>query len=430
MLLVLDFPGRAGWVSSQELREKWHWDGTALHIAADAETLSRFVQPDGYGGRIRWLFPALLFLISMRVWPSSKVHGKSSCGPRRSGGKLLPSDARPVRKSGFTAVEVLVCLAVVSLLLALIVPAVQSSRERSRQMQCVNHLRQLGQACHGYEAVHRSFPGYLWATNPKKPPITEYATLSVQAKLLPYLDQQTLFDRINQYEDGTGLEDDPPTSALNGELLDAPVPVFLCPSDDTPPGCVSYRGNVGTTPDVGVADDESEPGVAKTGLFVWFTGIRAGQIRDGLSQTVMFGERLTGARNASVLTPSRDIADLHGIPPGNWRMDSPDQAADNCRHVTRTDLPHWSYAGSTWLMSSKSQTLYNHILTPNSTIPDCGFKGRREHFAGVVSLRSYHPRGVNVVMADGSARFINEDIDLQVWRALGSIRGEEVISEF
>jgi prepilin-type processing-associated H-X9-DG protein len=248
--------------------------------------------------------------------------------------------------------------------------------------------------------------------------------------LLPYLDQQPLYERVDQREDGAGLSSDPPGSRYNGELLNTTVPVFVCPSDGVAARGVSYRGCLGTSPGVHSTIPETEPDAAKTGVFVRFDGRALAAIKDGLSQTALFSERLVGDADGSTLTASRDIADMSRIPPRAWNFLRPSDVVRGCRLVTRSDLPHWSHAGSTWLLGGHTQTLYNHILPPNATIPDCGYASLGGAFQGAVSARSYHDGGVNVVFADGAARFVSENVDLSVWRALGSVRGEEVATDF
>ena len=78
-------------------------------------------------------------------------------------------------------------------------------------------------------------------------------------------------------------------------------------------------------------------------------------------------------------------------------------------------MGHW------WLYAGYDNTFYNHVTVPNSSIPDCGTE-----MGGLVTSRSWHRGGVNVSMADGQSRFVDEDVDLRVWRALGTRAGGEV----
>lgn len=426
-VLVADFPHPPAWVDVDDLRAEWKWDGTALHVAKDHATLEELVGGKSRAAALWWVLPAALFLLSLVLWPSRRSDTRKRV-PRQSPGR----GKLTVSKSGFTIIELLVGLAVVSLLLALIMPAVQSARERSRQVQCLNNLKQLGTACQNFESARQSIPGYLG-----RRPVGNFnaggesRNLSPQAQLLPYLDQQPLFDRIDRREDGSGIGADPPGSDYNAEVMNTRVPVFICPSDGGAVGGVNYRGCTGTTPGVHSTIPETEADAARIGVFIRFDGLRLARVKDGLTQTVLFSERLTGDRSEDELTPSRDVANMGRIPPHSWNFLRPSDAVTGCRHVTSTDLPHWSHVGSTWLLGGYTQTLYNHILPPNSPMPDCGYgNGSGGAFQGAVSARSFHSGGVNVVFAGGEARFVNEDVDLEVWRALASIRGEEVVPDF
>ncbi len=126
-------------------------------------------------------------------------------------------------------------------------------------------------------------------------------------------------------------------------------------------------------------------------------GIRVSQVTDGLSQTVFLSERVVGDRDVDRYTPSRDIAILaSGVPDAHL----PDGLAQACRSTPSNPADTYSYAGGTWLLSSNRLTSYNHILTPNSSIPDCETAG---HVA--VTARSQHPHGVHTLLGDGSVRF-------------------------
>lgn len=150
-------------------------------------------------------------------------------------------------------------------------------------------------------------------------------------------------------------------------------------------------------------------------------------VRDGLSTTVAFNERLAGDGDPSTYTPSTDVARLE-----RFDLMRPNDVMSMCSRVP-PGASHFSYSGSTWLIGHYSQTAYNHVLPPNSTIPDCvsatAFSGHSRG-DGAHTARSYHPGGVNVCMADGAVRFASENIELKIWRALATIHGGEVVPEF
>ena len=425
-LLIGDTPGRPTWIEESELRDKWKWDGTALHLGTSPASVEKLVELTSVSNAVKWGLPVAIMLASSVLWP------RPARAVRRR--RVSVTKRRPVKAAGrvgFTAVELLVAIAVVGLLLSLILPAVQSARERSRNVQCLNNLRQVGMACLQFESAHRHLPSYRGKRKPGPNQGPVKTNLSVQAQLLPFLDQQKLFDRIDRNEDGQTLGGEPPGSEYNGDLLRIRVPVFVCPTDPLADNGISYLACAGTTPGVNTSTPESEPGAAKMGMFVRFNGARLSSVRDGLSNTAMFSERLVGDQDQARYTPSRDVADIADMPPGHWSLLLPEDVVRACRLVTSLDIRHSSYVGYTWLLGGYPQTLYNHVLPPNSAIPDCGYGYFGEgHGQGAISARSLHPGTVNVVMGDGAARPVNASIDLAVWRALASIRGEEVISEF
>jgi prepilin-type processing-associated H-X9-DG protein len=103
-----------------------------------------------------------------------------------------------------------------------------------------------------------------------------------------------------------------------------------------------------------------------------------------------------------------------------------DEVMQTCSGPLDPQWPHFSFGGTTWVLSGPSQTWYNHVLTPNSAIPDCA---ESVDWQGAFTARSLHPGGVNVLFADGSVRFTSSSIDLAVWRALGTINGGETVSQ-
>lgn len=157
---------------------------------------------------------------------------------------------------------------------------------------------------------------------------------------------------------------------------------------------------------------------------VFLGGATAASLRDGASQTALFSERVVGDGDPSQHHPIRDP--VRSTEHNFW----PNDSVVHCAAVSSAQ-PHLSYTGWTWLSNDYSQTAYNHCLTPNSQIPDC-FDGWNEIRVGqgAMTARSWHAAGVSVAFADGAVKFINEAIDLKIWRGLGSISGQELIDEF
>lgn len=318
-------------------------------------------------------------------------------------------------RGGFTLVELLVCIGIIGLLLSLLLAGIQSARESARRMQCLNNIRQIALACQEFEAAHGSFPRTVNGIDGNRGGISE--SLSPHVQLLPYLDQVALFDSIDLSEPARSTGE-PPTSSLNPQALEVFVPVFVCPSDDLATGgATNYRACMGIGPGIhGNATWEYGNG---SGAWKAWRKVRTAEITDGLSNTVLFGEKLTGDRDPDRYTPWRDVADMP-VPGG---LKTIAQAETVCARVGRTPK-HLSYGGAAWLLGGYEQSWYNHLLAPNSPTPDCGY------VYGAYSARSFHPVGVNVSLVDGSARFISDGIDLSIWRAMSTRRRGEVVAGF
>lgn len=329
---------------------------------------------------------------------------------------------RNVRRNGFTTIELLTVLVVTSLLFALLLPAVLRTRERARAVTCMHQLHQMSAACHSFESVHQRFPPYM-IFDPRRR--VAVANISGHVYLLPFLDQQAIYDEIDFNESGRFAAAEPPGSETNAQFLSADVPVFHCPSDNLPAGGVNYRACTGTSPGSHQLHRPfpDVPAPPLWGVFRIGFGKRASDVRDGLSHTAFFSERVGGDRNREQLTAWRDVIVVTGT---EFRM--PDDVLRHCGGPLPTSVQHVSFGGSTWLFADRLHTQYNHVLPPNSRIPDCidGISNWHSH-EGASTARSLHIGGVNVAFGDGSTRFISDSIDLSVWRALGSRAGGEVV---
>ncbi len=311
-----------------------------------------------------------------------------------------PALAERVRRAGFTLVELLVVVGLLGLLAGLTLSAVQRAREAARRAQCLNHLRQLSAACQNYDSVHGGFPP---TSCHHDGPSGVTRCVSLHAYLLAFLDQSPLFAAIDFDEYGGGRIAEPPRSDQNPAAIAAHLPLFCCPSDETLPGGTNYRACLGAGP-------------SAIGLNLWgnATGpIRLGrqtstaEITDGLSNTALFSERLTGDGDPSVYRPGRDIART-GTEPDSFIE------AERICPLVREGSEHYSYAGGTWLLGGFPHTWYNHVFTPNAATPDCGL------VRSACTARSLHAGGVNLTLADGSARFAADAVDLFVWRSLAT----------
>jgi prepilin-type processing-associated H-X9-DG protein len=338
------------------------------------------------------------------------------------------SGSRP----GFTLVELLCIIMVIGLLLALLIPAVQRSREAARRAACVNNLKQLGLALSNHHSSFSRYPAGIKpdGLTPRGSPFAAPSPISAHAQLLAFLDQGPLFNNLNLFNNiafGRAL----PPEALNpanSSVAMTPLAVFLCPSDRPLRPGNNYRGNAGPNPSANEGTSRAGGGA--------FPGIRATADRDfadGLSNTVGYSERLQGNGDDTTFSASRNVW-LSGVANLSPSQDS-DSMARICGGLTSTPSDFMSRVGAFWIVGGYSNTLYNHVSPPNWSSPDCSVgdhdadpKGGGLIPGGCLTARSAHPGGVNVLLMDGSVRFIKRSVELSLWRALSTRSGRETIS--
>lgn len=329
-------------------------------------------------------------------------------------------------RRGVTLIECLVAIAIIGLLMAIVLPAVQTVRESARRLDCAQRQRQLITAVMNSESTYGSLPlaGKFYS-----PPPHFRQMLSVWAKVTPYLDLADLYRTIDQSaaEDGVGAYFPGPPQFMtsgNRQLRETTIPVLLCPSDRKLIGGVNQRVCDGT-----FSETNSNPSHPADGGRRGCLDGRMGEpmvrdITDGVSNTVLVSERVVGDFDLNKYTPFRDVFYLTD---GTYfyGITSPDEIAWSCQNRFRTPMyGEMSYMGGTWLVEGKVFTLYDHNMTPNSPIPDCSTNGRIIS-PGAVAARSQHPGGVNAGYADGAVKFCSNAIDLTLWRALATRSGGE-----
>jgi prepilin-type N-terminal cleavage/methylation domain-containing protein/prepilin-type processing-associated H-X9-DG protein len=327
-------------------------------------------------------------------------------------------------RSGLTLIEVLVVIAIVGLLVALLLPAVQMVREAGRRVQCQNSLKSLGLALQNYHSTHRLFPAAFYASEQSStgsPRSVRY--FSPYTHLLPYLDQIHVFNSINFSHDFDWESNHVDSDPTNGTTVRTVVELFLCPSDRRLPNFPAnnnYRVSLGPTPYFTKA---------RQGAFMMFHSFSAADFTDGLSHTVGISEKLVGDGSDHAFDRRRDY--WHSGAAQSGVIPDADELLEICGGVLSTLPPHYSDAGYSWVRADFENSFYNHVATPNATVPDCSAylgSGRGLTPGGLFAARSHHPGGVNCCMMDGSVRFVNDSIDLLTWRALSTRAGGESLS--
>lgn len=332
-------------------------------------------------------------------------------------------------RRGFTIIELMVVIGIIFVLIGLLLPAVQAAREAARRLQCSNNLRQIGLAMAAYHVDNNCFPladgSHFYGSSP---PYFNY--FSVHSRLLPYLEQITLFHSIN-FEVGTIPAEDLADgggawphiadvgNAANATASGTHLALFLCPSDGSSLATAgtNYRGNIGVGPDVVTTAEHPDSG---NGMFLELGFTRDAYIADGLSHTVAFSERLRGSGQPKGASPERDYNRGLGF------VRDADDLLTACRILAHPP-PQGAFttSGAWWFWAGRERTFYTHTQPPNGRIPDC--LNTRVTSAGMATARSHHPGGVNALMGDGSLRFVKETIDQQVWRGLGTRSGGELV---
>lgn len=300
------------------------------------------------------------------------------------------------RHSGFTIIELMVSMSVVGILLALLLPAVQQSRATARRFSCTNNLRQIGLANQNFLDAHGHFP----------------SSSSTSLDLLPYLEQQALYDKMS------GMDQ------IRRQLLKGDLPVYQCPDDSLISGStylVSYLVNNGTAT---MSDGKRSFSNVNGMLYAQ----RMRDVVDGASNTAFYSERLQRIR-----VHSDDYANTNQPTRYAWLVNLQNQTVDALAASCSDSHSRIADGGGIFPMSfsigrvSQSAGYYDHIVTPNT--PLCRAVGGDALYA-TVPATSQHSGGVNMMLVDGSVRFVSENISRDIWRAYGTRNGGEVISDF
>jgi len=305
--------------------------------------------------------------------------------------------SRPSR--GFTLVELLVVIAIIGTLVGLLLPAVQAARESARRSACINNIKQLGLGFLNFHDARNVFPGatlgtYNWTCGPK--------ALGPLVMVLPFIEETVRYNRFDLTKD---FNDPVNTAAAGGTM---PPAAFLCPSYGERKSGSAYQYcsggsfTTGVTCYLGVRGTANDYVAAKRGVFGMqqVSGVtqsattKIKDILDGTSKTFMFGEFRPDSQIAVGQSSTID-------PDSRW---SP-----------------WSL-GHVLEGSGSTKTM---IYGPNQIAGITHYNQWATH-----SFSSWHNGGLHMVRADASAGFVNDNIDITIWRNLATIAGGETNTLF
>ena len=333
---------------------------------------------------------------------------------------------RPRR--GVTLVELLVVIAIVAALVAVLLPGVQAAREAARRSHCTNNRRQLALAARNHESARGRYPigaeSRQWSERPDFP--HQFFRWSLLAHLAPFYEEERLLRGLDLTVPlYVGLAPDA-IAPQNKPIVGVKVPLFLCPSDRMAAvsalfGPTNYGGCAGSGAGGGTPFDAD-------GLFFINSRARTQDVTDGLSKTVAFSESVLGEGPIA----GRTAAGITAATGYGFVFTTPLSAAACGRpfYYNFTDL-----RGFSWANGEYRTTLYNHARRPNDPALDClaaqmnsAELSRMYAGYGWRAARSRHPGGVNVALADGGVRFVEDDVDAAVWKAAGTRAGGEALA--
>jgi prepilin-type N-terminal cleavage/methylation domain-containing protein/prepilin-type processing-associated H-X9-DG protein len=340
--------------------------------------------------------------------------------------KALPgvsARAQTGNRPGFTLVELLVVITIIGMLIALLLPAVQAAREAARRAQCTNNLKQIGLALHNYHDTHLAFPPSFVITpgggglnGPPHPDTGDTGPgWAWGMLLLPYLEQRPLFDSFDVRR--------PCWDPVNALAARTTLPVFLCPSASGKGGRPDAPFDVRSEDGAVLATFSRSCYVANTGQeqpWIYFlhrwegnpdpahnadgplyrnSPTRVADVTDGLSNTVFVGE------HSPVVSDKTWV----GVVPGAWICPKPGFALGECD------------PGAT-LVGVHSGPCY-HDYPPSIHPPN-------DHLGAPCQMYAEHPGGCNILLGDGSVRFVSETINVMTWAALSSMNEGEVVGQY
>jgi len=295
-----------------------------------------------------------------------------------------------IRRRAFTLIELLVSIAVIGILIALALPAVQSVRESARRMQCKNNLKQLAMALHQYHDMHQTFPINTSFTHDVGP---QSQARSWMQGLLPFIEQGALSGRIRE---GTDIQ-------TNRSVAESVIPLFVCPSDSSR-GRMDLRADMPDDWQLGTTNYKACAGSNwGWGTFVYSSpaGRFAGST-DGLNEG---NGLICEGRKAPVVTRLADVLD-----------------GTSHTFALGETVPGWT-KWAWWY--SQNATTATCAIPLNYHVPGVAPEDNLVDWQNNYGFLSRHVGGGHFAMADGSSRWIRDAVDMQVFRGLATVQGRE-----
>jgi prepilin-type N-terminal cleavage/methylation domain-containing protein len=363
-------------------------------------------------------------------------------------------------RRAFTLVELLVVIAIIGVLVALLLPAVQAAREAARRVECSNHLKQFGLALHNYHDIFKNFPPRRGGTGT---PVTNnaarfdgnYDRVSAFIFLLPFLEQQGAWDQIVSGKVLSSGQVIPPGGPAgwygNAEWTpwSTQLNVVLCPSDKPVLGgtqaknsyAFSLGDSVGGNVKVGgLTTHHNSPTAYIRGIFGGSQRCKGFRdIVDGSSNTIAMSERVWGNNLGIITATGQDVRTATAVNVSAI-LSNPAVCYSQARGTQFVGVQIKARFGALWSDGQAERVGFTTVLPPNS--PSCNNDGNvnADSTGGILNPASYHNNGVMGLLADGSARFISQNINCGnlaagqvtsgpspygVWGALGSTDGRE-----
>ena len=338
------------------------------------------------------------------------------------------------KRQGFTLIELLVVIAIIGILVSLLLPAVQQVREAARRTSCLNNMRQLGLALHNYESAYKAFPPSRLEpddnlipadlTNSTGSSAGESAFQSWTTLILPFIEQNNLANRFDYdyawYDNVDSGNPGDPNDLTNYQVISTQLNLFLCPSTPGQERSDKYHVVGAAAGDYGSINEVKKKVYTEV---LGYTAAPASSARSGLLSKFKknpISNCLDGTSNTLYVAECAGQPDVY-IAQGRMTFDdfanyTDDKVIEFDGELVPTDGVGWAD-------------------------PDCGFSINGASSTGldkygpkminainVSEVYSFHPGGATFALADGSARFINEDIDAETFVALCTRSGSEVIA--